>query len=420
MNSHSPMQPDETDDTRRIVQENKLLAEQVKRLVRTEYALYNTQLELDNQIQLYKDLYETGRKLSATRNIDEIFIELANFIIDRLNFGGFLVLERRGNGFEVKRSGGCCSDISLPGKSECLFQLFTNKDFLKHTGNEHILSFTSENTTIFSELGSFNFFEKLVIHLFYIGTDKIPAYILIIGNPPENQFYNDLILNSIHMINLGNLVSLIENALNHTIHYQELLRERELLEIKVQERTNDLNNALENLKKLNNRLEILSFQDELTGLYNRRGFYIFGEKFLSMAKRKGTNLLFVYCDLDKFKSINDIHGHKEGDCALQTTASILKNVCRDYDIVSRFGGDEFVILIENVSIDDFVPLKRRISELLTEYNNRSNKGYQILISLGYTIYSPDNTNQDISFDDLIEEADKKLYAEKKKKNEDLH
>lgn len=418
MNSHSPMQPEKTDDTRRIVQENKLLAEQVKRLVRTEYALYNTQLELDSQIQLYKDLYETGRKLSATRNINEIFIELGNFIIDRLNFGGFLILEKRSNGFEVKRSGGCCSNITLPGNSECLFQLFTNKDFLQHTGNDHILSVTSDTTTMFRGLGSFNFFERLVTHQFYIGTDKIPAYILIIGNPADNQYYNDLILNSIHMINLGNLVSLIENALNNTIHYQELVRERELLEIKVQQRTNDLNNALENLKKLNNKLEILSFQDELTGLYNRRGFYIFGEKFLSMAKRRGTNLLFVYCDLDKFKSINDIYGHKEGDCALQTTASILKNVCRDYDIVSRFGGDEFVILIENVSIDDFLLLKKRILNLFTEYNSHSKKGYQILISLGYTIYSPD-TDQNISFNDLIEEADKKLYAEKKKKNESL-
>jgi diguanylate cyclase (GGDEF)-like protein len=138
-----------------------------------------------------------------------------------------------------------------------------------------------------------------------------------------------------------------------------------------------------------------------------------------MAKRRGTNLLFVYCDLDKFKSINDVYGHKEGDSALQAAASILKHVCRDYDIVSRFGGDEFVILIENVSVDDFELLKKRIQNLFTEYNSSSNKGYQLLISLGYTIYSPDS-NQNVSFDDLIEEADKKLYAEKKKKNEGLH
>jgi hypothetical protein len=244
------MQPEKSDDTLRIVQENKLLAEQVKRLVRTEYALYNTQLELDNQIQLYKDLYETGRKLSTTRNVNEIFIELGIFIIDRLNFGGFLVLERQNNGFEVIKSGGCCSNITLSEKSECLFQLFTNEVFLQHTGNDHILSVTSDTTSTFSGLSSFNFFEKIVTHLFYIGADSIPSYILIIGNPPENQYYNDLILNSIHMINLGNLVSLIENALNNTFHYQELVRERELLEVKVQERTNDLNTALENLKKL--------------------------------------------------------------------------------------------------------------------------------------------------------------------------
>ncbi|NLD95281.1 MAG: GGDEF domain-containing protein [Fibrobacter sp.] len=413
MTADASLHPEDPEYIEHLIQDNTNLAEQVKRLVRTEYALYNTQLELDNQMQLYKELYEAGKKLSST-NIDSLFYEAGSFITDRLNFGGFLVLERSNYLFRVKISGGCCSGSIVPNATTSFYKLFTDPEIIQQTGNDHIISATSGNSLLYDGIKTHCFFDKLVTHLFYIGTDKIPAYVLIVGNPVENEFYNDLIENSIHMIGLGSLVSLLKNALNNAFHYQELVKERELLEIKVQERTNDLNNALENLKSLNSKLEVLSFQDELTGLYNRRGFYIFGEKFFSMAKRKKTSLLIMYCDLDKFKLINDIYGHKEGDCALKTTASILKNTCRDYDIISRFGGDEFVILLDNIAIDEFEMLKERINRTFYDYNNLSNKGYQILISLGFTTYSPE-LDQSCTFDELIEQADKKLYAEKKKK-----
>jgi diguanylate cyclase (GGDEF)-like protein len=415
VNPDSSLKPDLPDDINLIVQDNVNLAEQVKRLVRTEYALYNTQLELDNQIQLYKQLYETGKKLSLTQNIDQIFTEMGNFIIDGLNFGGFLVLEKRTSGFHIKRSGGCCRTIKPPDTSGNLYRLFTDQNIVQNTGNDHILSEISGNRTIYNGICTLFCFEKFVTHLFYIGTETIPSYIVIVGNPAEKDLYNEIILNSIHMIGLGNLVSLIENVLNNAVHYQELVREREQLEIKVEQRTNALNKALKNLKKLNSKLEIFSFQDELTGLYNRRGFHIFGEKYFTMAKRKKTSLLILYCDLDKFKSINDLYGHKEGDCALKATASILKNACRDYDIVSRFGGDEFVILFDNLSIDEFELFQQRIKILFVDHNRNSNKGYQILISCGCTMYRPD-LDENTTFDELIERADKKLYAEKKKKN----
>lgn len=413
MTVNASLQPEDPEYIEHLIQDNIKLAEHVKRLVRTEYALYNTQLELDNQMQLYKELYETGRKLSST-NMNNIFFEMGNFITDRLNFGGFLVLERNDNFFRVKTSGGCCSDNSVPVVTGCLYQLFTDPAIIQQTGNDHIISATSDNATLYNGISTLYVFEKLVTHLFYIGADNFPAYVLIVGNPVHNEYYNDLVENSIHMIGLGNLAGLLKNALNNAFHYQELVKERELLEIKVQERTNDLNNALENLKSLNNKLEFLSFQDELTGLYNRRGFYIFGEKFFSMAKRKKTSLLIMYCDLDKFKLINDIYGHKEGDCALKTTASILKNTCRDYDIISRFGGDEFVILLDNIAFDEFEMLKDRINRTFYDYNNLSNKGYQILISMGCTTYSAE-LDQNCTFEELIEQADKKLYAEKKRK-----
>lgn len=413
MISEEPLQHKKPEEIEHFIQDNIKLAEQVKRLVRTEYALYNTQLELDDQIQLYKKLYETGKNLSST-DIDQIFSEMGNFIIECLNFGGFLVLERDNEQYKVKLSGGCCSGVKVTNAAEGVASLFLDQNNIQNTGKDYIHSFRSGNPVLHKEVSTLCPFEKLVTYPFYIGTARLPAYILIVGNPVDNEYYNDLVVNSVYMIGLGNLASLIENALSNATHYLELVREREMLEIKVQERTNDLNNALEDLKKLNNKLEILSFQDELTGLYNRRGFYIFGEKFFNMAKRKKTSMLILYGDLDKFKQINDIFGHKEGDCALKTTAALLKTICRDYDIVSRFGGDEFVILLDNISQDDYRLLKERIKTAFTEYNSQSNKEYQIQISLGYATYSPE-LDPDCSFDEMIERADKKLYAEKKRK-----
>ena len=418
MNPDISLRPDLPDDIKKITQDNVNLADQVKRLVRTEYALYNTQLELDNQILLYKELYETGKKLSSTQNIEQIFIEMGNFIINRLNFGGFLLLENVSNAVSVKASGGCCSGIVCSDGSNNLSQIFTDHNMIQKNGNDYIFSETSGNPSLTKKIGALFYFEMFVIHLLYIGTEKIPTYMLIVGNPVEKEYYNEIALNTIHMIGLGNLVSLIKNALNNSIHYQQLVKERELLEIKVNQRTNDLNEALENLKNLNNKLEIISFQDELTGLYNRRGFFIFGEKFFSMAKRKDSNLLILYFDLDKFKSINDVYGHKEGDLALKATAEILKNACRDYDIISRFGGDEFVVLFDNFSADDFELFKLRIRILFDEYNCRSNKNYQIMISYGHAAYLP-ALDENTTLVELIEKADKKLYLEKKKKGRHL-
>ena len=93
---------------------------------------------------------------------------------------------------------------------------------------------TSGNPSLFKRIGALFYFEMFVVHLFYVGTEKIPTYILIVGNPVEKECFNEIALNTIPMIGLGNLVSLIENALNNAIHYQQLVKERELLEIKVE------------------------------------------------------------------------------------------------------------------------------------------------------------------------------------------
>ena len=398
----------------KIVTENYNLSEQVKRLIRTEYDLYNTQEKLDIQLSLYRDLYETGKRISSMKEFGAVFAEMGDFIINSLNFGGYLLLEKKADSFETVESGGCClrsdegreasnrlpiADNALPPATGVI-GFFATESSVTEAQRERLQNLCDLDT--------------FVSHFLFLGNEKEPRYLLIVGNPRDNDFFTEIELDSGHMVSLGNLISLIETVLNNQLYYQQLKEERALLEIKVNQRTDELNKAMDDLKVLNDKLEVYSFQDELTGLYNRRGFFVFGEKFLEMAKRQGKQILVLYCDLDKFKPINDSFGHKEGDLALQTTARILKSVCRSYDIISRFGGDEFVILFDNFTEADFDHFLGRFEHLFDEYNEHSGKGYRLLISYGYTIFSPEKDGA-ISFDTLIERADKKLYREKHRK-----
>ena len=97
-------------------------------------------------------------------------------------------------------------------------------------------------------------------------------------------------------------------------------------------------------KHAEEELRALTLVDDLTGLYNRRGFRMLAEQHLRLVKRGGPVSLLVCFDLDGFKRVNDLFGHAEGDAALRRTASILRTAFRDSDIIARFGGDEFVVL----------------------------------------------------------------------------
>ena len=102
----------------------------------------------------------------------------------------------------------------------------------------------------------------------------------------------------------------------------------------------------------------LSLIDELTGLYNRRRFYVLTEQYLKVAVRTKKRLLLLFIDMDDLKWINDHYGHNEGDQALTDFASILKKTFRESDIIARIGGDEFVVLSESTDEKGEVVLTR--------------------------------------------------------------
>src|SRR5205085_6171671 len=114
---------------------------------------------------------------------------------------------------------------------------------------------------------------------------------------------------------------------------------------------------------LQTELGNLALQDELTGLYNRRGFLALAERQLKLARRSGRSLLLFFIDVDGLKDINDAFGHGEGDAALKCTAEALETTFRDSDVIARFGGDEFAAL----AIEASGQSEGSIRDCLTEY-----------------------------------------------------
>ncbi len=167
------------------------------------------------------------------------------------------------------------------------------------------------------------------------------------------------------------------------------------------------------LKKMEAELRKLSITDELTGLYNRRGFITFGEQQLKLANRLKRELLLITADLDDLKIINDTMGHQEGDQALVVVATILMDTFRSSDIIARIGGDEFVALQMKNPENSLTISSDRLQETLANRNLRSKKPYKISLSLGSVVYNPE---QPTSLEQLLAEADAKMYEQKKLKN----
>jgi len=164
------------------------------------------------------------------------------------------------------------------------------------------------------------------------------------------------------------------------------------------------------LKKGEESLRTLSLVDDLTGLYNRRGFLTLAEQELKMANRLHRGMFLLFADLDDLKSINDHFGHQEGDRALCAVAAIIKETYRDPDIIARIGGDEFVVLaIEGASASSAENLSTRLNYNLGLFNSKMELSYPLSISIGVVRYDPD---QPTSVEGLIAEADKRMYAEK--------
>lgn len=166
------------------------------------------------------------------------------------------------------------------------------------------------------------------------------------------------------------------------------------------------------LKSMEEKLQALSLTDELTGIYNRRGFFTLVEHQFKLCRRQKRGIFMLYADVDNLKEINDTLGHKEGDLVLIETADILKKNYRESDIVARIGGDEFVVIPVGFDGDNIETITSRLQKAIEIHNSESNRSYKLSISAGIAYYTPRNP---CSVDELLLEGDKSMYEQKRHK-----
>src|SRR6267378_324640 len=160
---------------------------------------------------------------------------------------------------------------------------------------------------------------------------------------------------------------------------------------------------------LDRELRHLALTDELTCLYNRRGFFAAAAQQLKLASRNAQSLLLLFCDLDNLKKINDSYGHLEGDLALIRTADALEHAFRDSDILARIGGDEFVVLASEALSQTQEVLLRRLEKSLKQLNADESR-YELSLSVGVAPFDP---KRPISLCELMAQADEAMYVQKR-------
>ncbi|MFW5684447.1 MAG: diguanylate cyclase [Spirochaetota bacterium] len=233
-------------------------------------------------------------------------------------------------------------------------------------------------------------------------------------------------------VDFDSLGSSVASSLDHARLYEQIRQHRERLEEEVEERTADLvaankalereiadrqhaqhqlEEAMEELRRSHANLEYLSQRDELTGLLNRRGFVAAARRRAEQAHDADSQLILFFIDMDHLKAINDSHGHDAGDRSIQAAAEILRATFRRSDIIGRYGGDEFTVLVEQRASEH---PERTLRERLRRATARFNEHRAEVFRLSFTIGSDTrSTGDDIEIADMIKRADVSLYRNKR-------
>ncbi len=162
-------------------------------------------------------------------------------------------------------------------------------------------------------------------------------------------------------------------------------------------------------RRLETSLHQMTLIDDTSGLYNRRGFFKFGDQQLKLIRRMGKRALILEADIQALREINEAFGHSAGDIAIADAAALLKRTFRESDVVGRLGGDKFAVLAIGVADDGPRSILRRLAKALAGYNEVPDRRFRLSFSLGFAAVDPGDGS---SLDHLLAEADRDLYGKK--------
>jgi diguanylate cyclase (GGDEF)-like protein/PAS domain S-box-containing protein len=166
-------------------------------------------------------------------------------------------------------------------------------------------------------------------------------------------------------------------------------------------------------QKVIKELQTHSITDDLTGLFNRRGFFTIATEYLKLASRNKTKMFLLFLDMDLLKNINDTFGHHVGDAALIKIAEILRQTFRDSDIKGRMGGDEFTVLTIDSNLAGAEMAIGRLEKNIAEFNSANDAPFKLAFSTGVSCFDPEYPS---SIEDLIVRADKLMYEKKRQRH----
>ncbi|NCO66703.1 MAG: hypothetical protein COW32_02380 [Candidatus Aquicultor secundus] len=190
---------------------------------------------------------------------------------------------------------------------------------------------------------------------------------------------------------------------------QQMSREFDKMTEALQRKEKENSLLKEMLKEKQIETEAKAHIDYLTQLENQRSFQIKLEAELNRSSRLGTPVSLLFCDLDGFKAFNDAHGHLLGDQVLVDVAQTIKDSIRDYDVASRYGGEEFAIILANTDSDAAVFVAERIRAKVGELQFNAREGVaQVTISVGIATYPRDAKRKEL----LIAASDYAMYESK--------
>lgn len=218
-------------------------------------------------------------------------------------------------------------------------------------------------------------------------------YTLVTGIPSENP-------GEIHaLFSIQDVTSLTEAINSYNLEHRKLLAEMGVRK-----------KAEEELKKLNVTLKERSIRDGLTGLHNHRHFWVVMRRDYQLAERHKNDLALLLIDLDLFKRVNDVYGHLFGDMVLKGVGKIIQKCVRTTDIVSRYGGEEFAVLLPSTDVSGAGVIAENIRRAIERhcFKNAQDK-VSVTASIGLAAYlehGPDSPQK------LLDMADNALYSSK--------